>query len=373
MTTKKLHIVSWDIPFPADYGGVIDVFYTIKNLQQAGVKIILHCFQYGQRNQQEDLLQFCEVVYYYPRLKGMLGLHFTHPYIVSSRKCQLLLERLSADEYPILFEGIHTTYYANHNKILHKRKFFRAQNVEQDYYQQLALNSTSLFKKIYFYWEAVRLKTYETQLLNLQGIITVAQHDSLFFNRNYPTVKSLYLPSFQEHNEVKSIFGKGTYCLYHGNLSVSENEKSALFLIEKIFYKLQIKLIVAGKNPSQYLLSKGDEYIEIIPNPDELQLAQLIINAHIHVLPSFQSTGLKLKLLHALFCGRFCLVNDEMIVGTGFGNTIEVANDEKMFIKQIKKLMDKDFLLEDFTIRKNELLQYFPQLNAMKLIEFIFD
>jgi hypothetical protein len=50
---KHLHIISFDVPYPANYGGVIDVFYKLKNLHKAGVKIILHCFEYGRGEQKE--------------------------------------------------------------------------------------------------------------------------------------------------------------------------------------------------------------------------------------------------------------------------------------------------------------------------------
>ena len=52
-----LHIVSFDIPYPANYGGVIVIFNQIKALHAAGVKVILHCFQYGARGPQEALNQ----------------------------------------------------------------------------------------------------------------------------------------------------------------------------------------------------------------------------------------------------------------------------------------------------------------------------
>jgi len=64
---KHLHIISFDIPFPANYGGVIDVFYKIKNLANAGIKIHLHCFEYGDRKHSSELESICYRVYYYPR------------------------------------------------------------------------------------------------------------------------------------------------------------------------------------------------------------------------------------------------------------------------------------------------------------------
>jgi len=38
MSDLHIHIISFDIPFPANYGGVIDVFYKAKALTDSGVK-----------------------------------------------------------------------------------------------------------------------------------------------------------------------------------------------------------------------------------------------------------------------------------------------------------------------------------------------
>ena len=111
---KALHIISFDIPYPADYGGVIDVYYKLKSLAALGVEITLHCFQYGKRLPQPHLETLCRKVYYYPRLTGWKGLHTSLPYIVSSRRDETLFSRLLEDDAPILFEGLHTTFYAAH-------------------------------------------------------------------------------------------------------------------------------------------------------------------------------------------------------------------------------------------------------------------
>ena len=47
--TKEIHIVTFDIPYPVNYGGVIDVFYKIKALKEAGIKIHLHCFYHKRK------------------------------------------------------------------------------------------------------------------------------------------------------------------------------------------------------------------------------------------------------------------------------------------------------------------------------------
>jgi hypothetical protein len=69
MIDKHLHIVTHDVPWPADYGGVIDIFYTLKALHEQGVKIHLHCFT-QDREPQKELEKYCSSIHYYHRKKN---------------------------------------------------------------------------------------------------------------------------------------------------------------------------------------------------------------------------------------------------------------------------------------------------------------
>ena len=51
---QRIHVVSLQVPFPPDYGGVIDIYYKLKALKDAGYEIWLHTFQY-RRDQAEEL------------------------------------------------------------------------------------------------------------------------------------------------------------------------------------------------------------------------------------------------------------------------------------------------------------------------------
>ena len=57
---QKLNIITLDIPYPPDYGGAIDEFYTIKYLHDQGVEIYLRCFEYGSRKPNAVLEQYCK-------------------------------------------------------------------------------------------------------------------------------------------------------------------------------------------------------------------------------------------------------------------------------------------------------------------------
>tara|TARA_Y100000780_G_C13417375_1_gene314344 strand:- start:44 stop:391 length:348 start_codon:yes stop_codon:yes gene_type:complete len=107
----ELNIVSFDVPCPPDYGGAIDIYYKLETLNDLGIKIYLHCFQYG-RSDSKRLEEICVETFYYPRKRNFIPLFSQKPYIVETRFSSELLENLLKNDAPILFEGLHSTYWA---------------------------------------------------------------------------------------------------------------------------------------------------------------------------------------------------------------------------------------------------------------------
>ena len=178
-----LHIVAFDVPFPADYGGVIDVFYKAKSLNDLGLRIALHVFDYG-RGRQAGLEKIAAEVHYYPRKNNLLKQLSSLPFIVNSRSSELLLRRLKADQAPILFEGLHSTYYLNHPDLANRNKIVRTHNVEHDYYSALS-EAHKGWRKFYFKWEAKRLLQYEKVLDAASYILAISQSDQKYFEHTY--------------------------------------------------------------------------------------------------------------------------------------------------------------------------------------------
>ena len=139
--------MSFDIPSPPSYGGVIDVYYKVKALAELGVKVHLHCFEYG-RERAKDLKELCTEVHYYSRRQGKYQLLSNLPFVVTSRRSEALLTRLLKDDHPILFEGLHTCYYLGDPRLLGRTRLVRAHNVEHDYYAALAKAEEGLVIKL---------------------------------------------------------------------------------------------------------------------------------------------------------------------------------------------------------------------------------
>lgn len=374
MQRIKLHIVAFDIPFPPDYGGAIDVFYKLKNLSEAGVELYLHCPLYGGRKPSPELEELCAKVWYYDRIKGVKAISPSLPYMMYSRRHKDMLKNLQAIDAPILFEGVSTTFYLRHPSLSRRFKILRNQNIEQDYFSQLAQRETHIFRKVYYQIESILLKRYEDMLHSADAFFTVAQHDHQFFKEKYPEAIHEYIPSFQPYNEVVSEPGNGAFCLYHGNLGLAENKEAAEYLLNTVVPQVQMPFIIAGRNPPAELLTTAarHQHCKIIANPSMQEMEQLIKQAHIHVLPTFQNTGLKLKLLHALFNGRHVLVNQDMVHGTGLSEACIVAEDSKDFVQKIISLAEQPFSQQEIQRRKSILGEHYNnQKNALRIIKYL--
>ena len=366
-----LHIIAFDVPYPANYGGVIDVFYRVKALSEAGVKVHLHCFEYGRGEQ--EVLNRCHEVKYYKRDTSFAKQMSLTPFIVNSRRSEELVKDLLQDDYPILCEGLHTTAILTDRRFKNRKIFVRAHNVEHDYYKGLGDSEKCVWKRLFYYAEAWKLRRYEPVLKKATGIFAISQSDTDYFSKEYGKVT--LIPGFNAADSVCSETGRGEYVLYHGNLSVRENEEAAKWLIENVFSELNLHCIVAGLNPSEKLMKLAHNHsnVTLVANPDDAEMIDLLRNAQVNILVTNQPTGLKLKLLNALYNGRFCLVNSNMVKGTSLECLCIVADEPKQIMAEVKRLMEENFTEEDIDYRDETLKRmYRNEENARKIIGIIF-
>ena len=387
-----LHIVSFNVPYPADYGGVIDVFHRIRALHSLGVDIHLHTFQYG-RQQQEELKKYCSEVHYYKRNTGLISAFSRKPYIVKSRDNQQLIERLSSDNAPILVEGLHCCSLLEH--IDGNRIFVRAHNVEHDYYNNLAVASQGQLRSFYLRTDARRLKRYEPILLKAHSIFAITEADAAHF-RSIGCRDVVVVPGFHSFDDVVSLPSTQSplraplelvpYALFHGDLSVPENIEAVMYLVDNIIVRQECHgsaarhvrqechFIVAGRNPDPALCErlKACPNVRLVANPDDSEMRQLLANAQVQILFTNSPTGLKLKLLNSLFSGRHLLVNSKMVAGTDLAPLCNVADSADQQITMLNNLMQRPFTVDDIALRRSMLFpRYSNQYNAGIIVDKI--
>ena len=100
----------------------------------------------------------------------------------------------------------------------------------------------------------------------------------------------------------------------------------------------------------------------------------MIRDAHIHLIPSFNVTGIKIKLLNALYNGRFIIANAATLDGTGLNDLCVLSETPAEFQENIQILMQKTFTEEDKEWREKVLGELFNNdRNARLLIKCLFD
>lgn len=364
-----LHIVSLNVPYPADYGGVIDIMGRIIELHKQGVKIHLHCFLYN-RPPAVQLEEYCEEVLYYKRNTSCLSQFSMRPYIVQSRHSQSLVSRLKRDNYPIWLEGLHCCDVLE--LISNRHIFVRMHNVEHDYYDGLARVERKIWKRLFFRMEAFRLKKYEHVLPKATAVFAITQNDASHF-RSIGCDNVICLPSFHPDSMRPFHEGLGDYVLYHGNLSVPENIHAAEYIIKNVAPFVKHTVIIAGSNPDKRLLALTDTCgnVQVRSNLSDEEMSSLVAQSQINLLYTEQATGIKLKLIKSLKQGRHCVVNSTMVEGTQLGAFCHIADTAASMVDTINRLMNEPFSENDYLRRRiffehhNDSKQLVEKLSAL--------
>jgi hypothetical protein len=366
---KIVHLVSFNVPYPPDYGGIMDVFYKIVTLKRQGVGVILHCFSYG-RSRSRTLERECLRVHYYRRDLNLFHLFSREPFIVLSRKNDMLLKDLQADNQPVIFEGLHTTYYIDHPSLQGRIIMVRTHNIEHTYYRNLAHNEKNPFRKLYFLTEAKKLERYEPRLASASWLLSISPGDTEYFSSRYGN--AMFVGPFHPGFGGSSSNGRGDYVLLHGDLSTAENNAAALYILKNVVPHWKYRTVLAGKRPSPELSEAAAalSHVKVIPNPSMKEMEDLVANAQVCLLNASQPTGMKLKLINSLWSGRHVISSPAVVSGTGLGRLCHVAANPGEWISLTDSLMTTDFTVE----MRNERYRLLSEVadneaNARKLID----
>lgn len=354
--SPQLHIITFAVPYPANYGGAIDAWNRIVALSESGVKIKLHCFLYGGFRSQTIIKKVVEEVYYYPRVIWPALFSKGQPYIVSSRKSKPLLSRLQQDRDPILFDGIHTTGFMD--ELSDRKRLLRAHNVEHQYYAQLAENAKGV-KSLVFNREALCLRAYEESCAGqFDAVFTISPNDHAWYKNH--RANAILMPPYHGHSQLDVKVGRGHYILCQGDFSIEINQSALFDMLSFLPKQNPYPVVVAGKSGNQDFERKLTTLSNITREADvsEEKMIDLVQNAQLHVIHSLHKAGMKLKLFTALYHGRFILASENCKTHTPLDRAISFypAGHLGMMIAQF---WEKDFTLADVE-RRQEILTAHP-------------
>ncbi|MCO5248267.1 MAG: glycosyltransferase [Chitinophagales bacterium] len=365
---KEVQVVSFASPYPPNYGGVMDVFYRLKALYNLGVKVHLHTYIYKDHKPHERLNELCASVEYYKRSNTHKYLQ-GWPYIASSRYNKNLIENVIRIGKPVILEGLHTCFMIEHLEKAGIPFVVRMHNIEWKYYKYLAELELSYPKKKYFLEEARRLKKFE-DCIQHTTLLAISVKDEKYLKQTYPHSRTLYIPAFHHYTTPEIKEGKGNYAIFHGNLSVNENEQAAIWLMERVFSKLDVPLVITGKDPTDKVIKATNAYpnVKLIANPGIQEMRTIMEDAQIHLLPNQQPTGMKIKWVNALFSARFIIVNPEIYPESHPEIGIYALSGEDALIHKINELKNQFFTNDMSAERQSRVNERYDNLHNAELI-----
>lgn len=366
---KKLQIVCFENPFPANYGGVIDVFYRIQALHALGIEITLHCFVTDRSEVKPELQALCKAVHLYPKERKFWQLFSQYPLSVVSRFHLNLVNKLLATDAPILIEGLQSSFFAALPAFRDRKLFLRLHNLESVYYEGLANSETKLLKRFLYRLEAKKYCKFETHLQRFTTIFTISRRETLEVSK---VANALYLPPFHGNATCTSAAGFGDFALYHGDLRLSDNKRAALFLFDVFSELPQRKLVVAASDIPDNIKQEAKRFsnVAVIETKSQAELYDLIRSAQMNVMLSFQPSGTKLKAINALYMGRHCLVNENMIDDLDLLKLCVLCEGKSAFVREIDRHFSIPFEPQHRTEVLSKLLS--DRAGAEQLISEIF-
>ncbi|MBO5427585.1 MAG: glycosyltransferase [Prevotella sp.] len=371
-----LHVICLDQPYPPTYGGAVDMYYKLKALHAAGIRLILHIFLYHGK-EEETLRDIAAEIHYYPRRTGLSRQLSLLPFSVRSRDDRRLLDDLLKDSHPILFEGIQSCFLLAEPQLRERKKIVRMHNVEHEYFRRFAKSCPWGMRRFYYTMEALKLKRFERILAHADRILPITEADTEYYRRRFPENDVRLLNTFFDTSDPPCENNRPTvkppnritvkphnrpYILYHGNLSIIENIKTVRYLLRDIAPQLPsgMRLVIAGRCPSERMMRavNSTANAEIIHDPSGETMERLLREAHINLLLTFQPTGIKLKLLNALWKGQgHCIVNSDMLHGNSLGTLCHRADTTQDILAAIRRLATVSPSAEELTARRKAMAE----------------
>jgi hypothetical protein len=228
-------------------------------------------------------------------------------------------------------------------------------------------------ERIFYFLEYKKLKKYDKVLENADVLSCLSQTDVEYYQDKFPDKKISLEFVFHENEAIKCKTGKGKYILYHGNLSLLDNYQIIIDLLSNELKDCNHPIMLAGKNPSQTLIDfvKNKSNVQLVANPTNEAMEDLIVNAHICFAIAKNPSGVKLKLINSMYRGRFIFANEDAFVGSGLeACVVNISGEDVQAL--IDEYMQQDFSQTEIDKRVSLLNEQYNNLkNAQKLIELI--
>ncbi len=163
---------------------------------------------------------------------------------------------------------------------------------------------------------------YYGTLCNINLVVSPVDKKYLDYINREPQKNKVLYNGAEMNLSINGITKIKNRIIFTGNMSFPPNKDAAIWFIDNVLplirrKKSDIKLVIAGRNPSNELLSRGNNYIEITGYVEDI--TQEIAKSELYVAPLISGGGFKNKVVEAISSGTF-------VVSTGIASEFLSSN-----------------------------------------------
>jgi len=352
---KKILLVSPDFPYPANYGGRVDVYSRLNTLKKLDyiVDLVYTSTDIFDDLRIEDKLHIQTLVrnvYFAHKCLKLNQILSGIPFQVKSRSS--LSNIILSEEYDILIlEGEYVSSILENKTLRVNSTFLRINNIEYNFFFQQSKASFPSISSLYFFLESIKFYFYSKKvMLKAKNLLFVNFEEKKKVEVKFGNLLNCYtLLSHFDVNKFKTRTLSGFKVLFVGSLSLSSNLDGIMWYVKKV-HPLLVKeienynLVIAGSTDNKTDLSKikflgSIEKVQILLNLDDLE--NVYEGAALFINPVLKGAGIKVKTINCIQNGLPLVSTSVGVEGIGLmnGKDVLIANDNISFSESIKILL----------------------------------
>jgi len=233
-------------------------------------------------------------------------------------------------------------------------KVLNHHNIESQMMFRRSLKDISPLKKLYFFWEALRLRNYEKKVcpqFNYNLTVSELDKERLLRISSKAKVEVVENGVDTEYFQAKGDNIEPYSLIFAGRLEWYPNRDAIMFFAKKIWPLLkkeipQVKITVIGDNPPGYILRLSRKDPSFIVTGFVEDVRPYLEKAQVYICPIRDGGGTKLKILDALAMAKPVVAHPVAIEGIAVEpeKHLLLAETPQEFVRQIKRLFE-DFYL----------------------------
>lgn len=263
----------------------------------------------------------------------------------SAKMAKLITDTLEEDSYDIvLFDGLFTTIYLDTIKEKFQGKtIVRSHNVEFHLWEDRYVSEESGLKRFFLRSMIQELKNYELNVLpKFDEIACISETDKAFFNSHFGLNRSQYLPFGIEPPSAEGQTEKETNVIrFLGALDWEPNIEGLNWFLNEVWptvHQRNPKIVfeIGGRNAPEGYLANPPEGVKMVGLVDDAY--QFISSAELAVVPLLSGSGIRIKIVEALFAGQIVVTTSKGAQGVNY------RNEKELFVTDNAKTMSRNIL-----------------------------